>query len=546
MKLLAAQINPIVGDLAGNTHKILSILEEAKGRSIDLVLFSELALCGYPPEDLLLRLEFIAGMEMHLERVVQASKGLAVVVGCVRQNLKGKGLPLFNSAAIIQDGVLLGFQDKCLLPNYNVFNERRYFEPGSKVSPWELCGKKIGVLICEDVWPHAGFKNSADYGRDPVLDLNQYDIDLLLNLSASPYYFQKPDIRLATFKKAAKTLGCPALMCCQVGANSELIFDGYSLAVDEKGELKGLGPGFKEGEVFIDLNALPSRRVSEWDEEENLLNALVLGVKDYFAKNGFLKACLGLSGGLDSALVAYIATLALGRKNVLAVILPSKFSSQASIEDASLLIKNLQIEQINLSIKGPYEEFLTLLEPVFKKKPFDVTEENMQARIRALILMALSNKEGYILLATSNKSELAVGYSTLYGDVSGGLAVIGDLLKSNVLSLSQYINKKEGREVIPSSILKKPPSAELRPDQKDTDSLPEYPILDTILEEYIENYLSIDEIAQKHRFSREFVFDLVEKIYKAEYKRRQGPPVLRVSKKSFGCGRRYPIVQGWC
>ena len=546
MKILAAQINPIVGDLAGNTHQVLSVLERASTSGVDLVVFSELTLCGYPPEDLLLRKEFLQGMDVHLQRVIHASKGLVVVIGAVRQNIKGKGLPLFNSAAIIEDGSLLGFQDKCLLPNYNVFNERRYFEPGGSITPWEVCGKKVGVLVCEDIWFHAGFKYSADYERDPVLELEAHGIDLLLNLSASPYFFQKPEVRLAICSKAAQSLKCPVVMCCQVGANTELIFDGYSFAVDKKGDLKRLAPGFKEADLVVDLKALNGSFSYTWNEQEDLLNALILGLKDYFSKNGFSKACLGLSGGIDSALVAYIAMHALGKDNVLAVMLPSKFSSNESFEDASFLIKNLQIKDLNIAIKEPYESFLSLLSPVFSSQTFDVTEENIQARIRSLILMALSNKEGHILLATSNKSELAIGYSTLYGDASGALAVIGDLLKSKVFSLCHYINEKEGAEIIPRSILTKPPSAELRPNQKDTDSLPEYSVLDLILEEYIEHYLSIDEIAHKHGLSRELVFNLVEKIYSAEYKRRQGPPVLRVSKKAFGCGRRYPIVQGWC
>ena len=546
MKILAAQINPLVGDLAGNTHKVLSVLKRAQKDDVDLVVFSELALCGYPPEDLLLRQEFLEGVESHLQRVVQASKELVVVVGTLRQNKEGKGLPLFNSAAIIQDRVLLGFQDKCLLPNYNVFNERRYFEPGGSIAPWELFGKKVGILICEDMWPHAGFKYSADYDRDPVLELKKYEIDLLLNLSASPYHFQKPKERFSVCAKAAQSLNSPAVMCCQVGANSELIFDGYSFAVDKKGEIKTLAPGFKEADLLIDTDKEPGTLMHHFDEHEDLLNALTLGLKDYFLKNGFSKACLGVSGGIDSALVAYIAARALGKDNVLAVMLPSKFSTKESFEDATQLISNLSIKKLNLSIKEPYEAFLELLNPVFTRSSFDVTEENIQARIRSLILMALSNKEGHILLSTSNKSELAIGYSTLYGDASGALAVIGDLLKSKVFSLCHYINQKERQEVIPSSILTKPPSAELRPNQKDTDSLPDYSILDRILEEYIENYHSIDEIALKHGFSRELVFDIVEKIYSAEYKRRQGPPVLRVSQKAFGCGRRYPIVQGWC
>ncbi len=545
MKILVAQRNPIVGDIDGNTAKILESMDQARQKGVDLVMFGELMLCGYPPEDLVYHNTFIDSMELHLERIMKASKGITAIVGLIRRNFEEGEKNLLNSAAVIHDGHLLGFQDKWLLPTYDVFEERRYFEPGTKTRIWEVGGKRIGLIICEDIWQHAGYVGYTRYGRDPVQTLVELNPDILLNISASPYQFQKPDIRVNVCAKAAKTLQCPVVMCCQVGANGQIVFDGYSVYVNAKGELSQLAKGFAEDAMVVDLEAESCPVPFEYDPMSNLLSALELGVKDYFHKLEFQKACLGLSGGIDSALVAYIAAKALGPENVLGVSMPSCYTTSQSQKDAPHLAQNLGIDFLEIPIKEPFDAFLHLLEPHFKGKEIDVTEENLQARIRGMILMAMSNKHGYINLSTGNKSEMALGYATLYGDMCGGLGVIGDVTKTRVYDLCRHINKIEKREVISESIIIKPPSAELRHDQIDLDSLPEYGVVDNVLEGYVENYLSIDEIAEKYKISQELVLELIQKIHAAEYKRRQGPPIIRVSKKSFGVGRRYPIVQKW-
>jgi len=545
MKILVAQLNPTVGDLDKNTQKILESMDHAREKGADIVLCPELSICGYPPEDLVYHRSFIDSMELHLERIAKASQGLMVLVGLARRTVIEGEKHLHNSAAIIHNGHVLGFQDKWLLPTYDVFDERRYFEPGHGTRVWEINGKKIGVIICEDIWQHAGYVDYTRYARDPVLALEPLKPDVLLNLSASPYQFQKPDIRVDVCAKAAKTLGCPVILCCQAGANGQIIFDGYSVHVNEEGKLCHLGKGFDEDEMLVDLEADICPCPFQYDTIGNLLDALALGVKDYFAKFGFSKACLGLSGGIDSALVAYIAAKALGKENVLGISMPSRYTREGSRNDAKVLAEKLGIQYKEIPIEGPFSEFLNLLQPHFEGKESDITEENLQARIRGIILMAMSNKHGYIVLSTGNKSEVALGYATLYGDMCGGLGVIADVTKTKVYDLCRYINKVEGKETILESIIERPPSAELRPDQIDLDSLPEYGVIDNVLEGYVENYLSIDEISEKYEIPQELILDLVQRIHAAEYKRRQGPPILRVSKKSFGVGRRYPIVQNW-
>ena len=545
MKVLVVQLNPIVGDLDGNTNKILNSIENGRKKGVDILIFPELSICGYPPDDLVYHRAFIDSMELHLERIAKASKGLAVIVGIARRTVYEGEKHLHNSAAIIYDQHLIGFQDKWLLPTYDVFDERRYFEPGQNMQVWRIQGKKIGVIICEDIWQHAGYVSYTSYKRDPVLALKPLKPDLLLNLSASPYRFQKPDVRVNVCAKAAETLGCPVILCCQVGANGPLIFDGYSVHVNRKGALIHLAKGFREDEMLVDLAVDVCSCPFRYNMMGNLLEALILGVKDYFFKLKFQKACLGLSGGIDSALVSYIAVKALGKENVAGIGMPSRFTRDISRNDGKALAENLGIIYKEISIEEPFESFLKLLGPHFEDKKGDVTEENLQSRIRGIILMALSNKHGYIVLSTGNKSELALGYSTLYGDMCGGLGVIADVTKTQVYDLCRYINEKEGKEVILESIIKRPPSAELKSDQIDLDSLPEYGIIDHVLEGYVENYLSISEIAEKYGIAHEVVLNLIQRIHVAEYKRRQGPPVLRVSKKSFGVGRYYPLVQGW-
>ncbi|MBY0530095.1 MAG: NAD+ synthase [Rhabdochlamydiaceae bacterium] len=543
MRILTAQLNPIIGDLEGNTRKILKTLDRAREMKVDIVLFPELSLCGYPPEDLLLHQSFIAAQQGYLEQIVRASSGLMVLVGLVRPNGLSGEKGIFNSAAVLQDGRLVGFQDKRLLPTYDVFDERRYFEPGKESLIWEYKGKRIGILICEDIWQHAGYVADTRYACDPVLDLKALKPDLVLNLSASPYQFQKPDVRVNVCKKCAKTLHCPVILCCQVGANDQLVFDGYSVYVDAEGELREVGKGFEEDEMLIDLESKALSCPFFYDPIQDLYKALVLGVRDYFHKSGFKKGCLGLSGGVDSALVACIAVDALGKDNVLALALPSRYSSGLSLKDAELLADHLGIELLNISIEKPFAAFLETLEPVFAQMPEDITEENLQSRIRGTLLMAISNKLGYIVLSTGNKSEMAMGYCTLYGDMCGGLSVISDVTKQQVYALCRWINRS--LQVIPESILTKEPSAELRPNQKDSDSLPDYSIVDQVLGAYVERYLSPEQIAEEFSLPLELVVDLVKRIHRAEYKRRQSAPGIRVSKKAFRVGRRYPIVQGW-
>lgn len=543
MRIFVAQLNPIVGDLEGNSRKIIAAIDRARGTGADVVLFSELTLCGYPPEDLLMHAAFIDAQEKYLERIVRASRGIMVVVGVVRKNTSETEKPIFNSAAVIQDGKLVGFEDKCLLPTYDVFDERRYFEPGRMSGIWEWKGKRIAVLICEDIWQHAGYVGYTQYARDPVNDLLPLKPDVVLNLSASPYQFQKPTVRVKVCASCARDLKCPLILCCQVGANDQLVFDGYSLYVDKEGQLLQAAKGFQEDEMIIDLEAKASPLPFAYDPISDLYQALVLGVRDYLHKQGFKKGCLGLSGGIDSALVACIAVDALGKENVLGVLMPSRYSSPGSVSDAEKLGERLGIELRTIPIEGPFEAFLELLEPFFEGKGPDVTEENLQARIRGMILMALSNKLGHIVLSTGNKSEMAMGFCTLYGDMAGGLSVISDVNKQQVYALCRWLNRE--KEVIPQAIIDKIPSAELRPNQKDSDTLPPYELVDKVLQGYVEEFLSPEEIARRYEVPLAVAIDLVGRIHRAEYKRRQAAPGIRVSRKAFRVGRRYPIVQGW-
>lgn len=543
MKLMMAQLNPVIGDLSGNTHKIIQTLDVAREKGAELVLFPELTICGYPPDDLVYHSSFIDAMEQHLHQIVKASKDLMVFVGLARRNVGPGEKPLLNSAAVILDGDLLGFQDKWLLPNYDVFDERRYFEPGQSTRVWTYKGKRIGVVICEDIWQHAGYINYSRYNRDPILELVSHQPDLLVNLTASPYQFEKPDVRVKVCAKAAQTLNCPVALCCQVGANGQIVCDGYSIFVREDGSLCQLAKGFEEDLMMVDLNGSSCCSPLKIDPLHDLYEALVLGVRDYFQKNGFKTAVFGLSGGIDSALVACIAKDALGKENVVAVSMPSEYSSEGTKADAKTLAENLGIHFKEFSIQETYEHLGKTLEPHFEGKGKDITEENLQARIRGMMLMALANKHGYILLSTGNKSESAIGYMTLYGDMCGGLGVISDVPKTRVYDLVRWYNRNE--EIVPKTIIKRPPTAELKENQKDLDSLPEYGVIDNVIEGYVENYMSVSEIAEKYGYPLEVVMDLVHRIHQSEYKRRQGAPTLRVTKKSFGVGRRYPLVQGW-
>ena len=541
MRIIAAQINPTIGDLEGNSQKIIQILQKLSG-SVDLVVFPELAICGYPPEDLLLDLEFRKKVPAYLEKISKETKGLIAIIGTIRENLSDGEKPLFNSAAIIDNGRIIGFQDKLLLPTYDVFDERRYFEPGKCMDVWELGNKRIGVTVCEDIWQHAGYVNWTRYAQDPVIELIPKKPDLVVNLSSSPYHFQKIEQRYNVCSKAARSLQCPVLLCCQVGGNDDLVFDGYSLYVDATGKLCKLAKGFEEDLLEIDGNE--TKKISLPDDPiADLYAALVLGVKDYFGKLGFTRACIGMSGGIDSALTACIVKDALGEENVLGLTMPSRYSSEGSVNDSKILCQNIGIQLDTLPIEPIFTSFLETLKPVFEGTHPNIAEENLQTRIRGTLLMAVSNKHGYILVSTGNKSELGLGYCTLYGDMCGGLNAIGDVLKTQVYALAKWVNRKE--EIIPWSIVKKPPSAELRPNQKDTDTIPDYSIVDIVLQAYIEDFLSAGEIAKKYCFEQTVVRKIIRMIHMAEYKRRQAPPVIRISKKAFRTGRRFPIVQKW-
>lgn len=547
MRILLAQINPTIGDFAGNTNKIRHAIDNAREHNAQLVVFPELAITGYPPEDFLLLPHFIEEIERCLDTIVKASKNLAAIVGLPRRNRNSSGKPLYNSAAIINDCKLLGFQDKSLLPTYDVFDECRYFEPSESMNLWEIGGLKIAVTICEDIWQHGSELKHISYKRDPIQELTKKHPDLVVNLSASPYNLSKFSSRYQVCAKAASTLKCPLLLCNQVGGNDSLIFDGYSLHIGANGELIDYARGFVEDLWLVDLDINNERQKPQsgrpfaTDAIENLHDALVLGLSDYFRKLKFNKACLGLSGGIDSAIVAYLAAKALGPDNVLAVTMPSRYSSEDSLSDALALVNKLGIACRNVPIEAPFCSFLDLLEPQFDGKAPDVTEENLQARIRGMILMALSNKLGYLVLSTGNKSELAVGYSTLYGDLCGGLSVIGDVFKTQIYALARWINRDE--EIIPWHTINKPPSAELRPNQKDSDSLPDYDVLDNILQAYVEEHQNPESIAELFDYPLDLINDIVKRIHNNEYKRRQAPPSLRVTEKAFSVGRRFPIVQ---
>lgn len=543
MRIVLAQINPIVGGLEENTKKIIAAISSAKKQSADLVVFPELSLCGYPPDDLLLLPHFMDSVEQCLQTIKAATQGIFAVVGIPRRQKEQNGKSLLNSAVLIGEGALLGFHDKILLPTYDVFDERRYFEPGSKATVWEIKGKKVAVTICEDLWQHSALLRESNYPRDPVLDLVVQKPDLLINLSASPFTQEKPANRLEVCLKTARTLQCPVLLCNQVGGNDSLIFDGYSLYVGKDGALIDRALGFKEDLLCIDTAlSIPATKYSV-DPSADLFSALVLGVRDYFHKLGFKKACLGVSGGVDSALVAAIAAEALGKENVLGLLMPSRFSSSDGQEDAQQLVKNLGIASKTLPIEPPFQCFLDILNPHFEGHPFDTTEENLQARIRGMLLMAFSNKFGYVVLSTGNKSELAMGYATLYGDMCGGLAVISDLLKREVYQLAHWLNRE--KELIPNRILERAPSAELREGQRDSDTLPDYEIVDHVLQDYVEGHFSPKQIAKKHGYPLVLVEDLIKRVHFNEYKRRQSAPGLKVSNRAFSVGRRFPIVQNW-
>jgi NAD+ synthase (glutamine-hydrolysing) len=550
MRLGLAQLNTIVGDLAGNRRKILDAYAALVAQGAELVVFPELAVCGYPPRDLLFKRRFVPDTESSLAEIAAAVGEVPMLVGFVETNTSGQGRPFYNAAAFCHRGEIVLVARKCLLPTYDVFDEDRYFEPAAAPRTVEFAGKKIGVTICEDIWTHPTISTRRLYhGLDPVKLLSAEGCDLMVNLSASPWHHGKGHLRQTLVTDAARALGCPVAYVNAIGGNDELIFDGRSLVADAQGRVGAQLAAFSEELRVVDTDFQPSTFNSQPhsdDSPADIFAALVLGLRDYAGKSGFKNALVALSGGIDSAVVGVIAAAAFGPKNVIGVSLPSTISSQHSRDDARALAENLGVRFETIAIADAVAACEAALAPVFTGHPRNVTEENIQARVRGVLMMALSNKFGALLLTTGNKSEVAVGYCTLYGDMAGGLAVISDVFKTQVYALARWINddaRRAGRRPpIPQSSIDKPPSAELRPDQTDQDSLPPYDLLDTILRGYVEEGLSRRDLVAQG-FAEAVVNDVVRKVDLNEYKRKQAAPGLRITPLAFGIGRRIPIVQ---
>ncbi len=538
MRFLLAQNNYIVGDFPGNTRKIIESIRKAERKDCEAVVFSELAISGYPPKDLLYHPSFLRDQQEALNRIIDASANRLLFLGCFRKN-EGPGKPLYNSCAVIANRSLIGYYDKRLLPSYDVFDERRYFEPGSTSPVFHLFGKKMAVFICEDLWKES---SGSLYDENPLENPELKNIDLAISLNASPFEIGKRNVRMLLARKATKKMNCPLIYVNQVGGNDSLLFDGYGFVMDPGGRFVSCA-GYREDTAVIDPDNLSSAPPPDESEEEQLYQALTLGIRDYVEKSGFSRVIISLSGGVDSALVTVLAAEALGKENVFVVCMPSRFSSEGSVRDAEALAANLGISPEILPIETLHREALNLLRPYFRGLPEDFTEENLQARIRGLLLLALSNKFHRLVLNCSNKSEMAMGYATLYGDLNGALAPISDLTKTQIYRLCRKIN--ESGTVIPEDILRKEPSAELRPGQKDSDTLPDYSLLDAIIEGYVEKHMDITDLAEKFAIPLKEIEDIVHKIHLAEYKRNQSPCGLKVTQKAFAAGRHLPIIQKW-
>jgi len=572
MKIALVQTNPVIGDFRYNSDQIISWAEKAKGRGCELAVFPELALCGYPPQDLLERPAFIAEHDKALQALVSRISGIAVICGHLEKHTDSTGKPLHNSASLIADGRLLFTAQKRLLPTYDVFDEARYFEPGRLSQACHYKGLCLGITVCEDIWNDKGSFPHHLYATDPVGDLvsglqaQGSKIDLLINISASPFQIDKEAAKHDIFTRVCMNNNLPLIYVNQVGGQDSLLFDGWSLAMANDGSIKARAARFKEDMAVVDIEtwtgevhgqhipevrgeeSAPQANTLSMQDTEALFSALVMGVKDYGAKCGFSKGVVGLSGGIDSAVTCAIACEAFGAENILGVAMPSPYTSAESIVDAKLLTENLGCQFQIIAISEVLSALRQSLAHIFftsgnsEKAGVDITEQNMQARIRGNLLMALSNKYGSLLLSTGNKSEMAVGYCTLYGDMSGGLAAISDVPKLLVYRLAQYINL--GKSIIPARIIAKPPSAELAPDQLDEDDLPPYGVLDPILQAYLEQNKSVSEIAAMG-FERHIVEDIVRRIRVNEYKRKQAPLGLKVTSKAFGYGRRYPTAHNF-
>src|SRR5580698_7028389 len=551
MKIALAQINSMVGDLCGNAKRILEFSRRAAESGANVVVFPELSLTGYPPRDLLEKENFLDGTEQHLERLAadSAALNLSIICGTVTRTGSSTGLPIYNSAAVLQGGRITFRQHKMLLPTYDVFDEARYFEPALKQSPLALGDAVSALTICEDIWNDKQYWERRRYSRDPVEELASAGARILISINASPYHMGKRAQRTEIFRATARHFRVPIVYVNQVGGNDQLLFDGTSFAMNPEGDVIACAASFEEDLVMMDSKALTGERHDNYSDEcEAVYQALAMGTRDYIRKCGFERVIVALSGGIDSALTAAIAVDAVGKENVIGVGMPGPYSSEHSVIDARELARNLGIRFELIPIKNQYDAFLNVLEPLFAaQKPsagasLGVTEENLQSRLRGVTMMALSNKWGALVLTTGNKSELAVGYCTLYGDMCGGLAVISDVPKTLVYSLSRVANKRHPN-AIPENVFVKPPSAELRPDQKDTDSLPEYEVLVQILRAYVENNGAPEQIADSLHLPVQLVREIVNKVDRNEYKRQQAAPGLKVTTKAFGIGRRFPIAQ---
>jgi NAD+ synthase (glutamine-hydrolysing) len=544
MKIALAQLNYHIGNFQDNSLKIIQHIRKAKSENVDLIIFSELSVCGYPPNDLLERKEFLDWTLQAVEKIAGETEGIAAIVGAPTINKSQKGKKLHNSALFINNGKIEKIIHKTLLPTYDIFDEYRHFEPNKDFEIIWFKGAKIALTICEDLWDDQptsnSFSKSKLYITSPLEELSKLKPDLVINIAASPFSYNQEGNRKKIMLQNAMEYNLPIIYVNQVGAQTELIFDGGSMLINQKGEVEQELAYFVEDYRVIDtINPMKSNLQPRFSSIEKIYKALILGVEDYFKKVGFQRAVLGLSGGIDSAVVAVLANEALGAENVHALLMPSKYSSDHSLTDAIQLAKNLGIKYDIISIQKMADSFEEALKPIFRDLPPDVAEENIQARIRGILLMAYSNKFGNILLNTSNKSECAVGYGTLYGDMNGGLSVLGDVYKTDIFKLARFINRE--KEIIPENTILKPPSAELRPNQKDTDSLPEYELLDQILFHSIEMNLSPDEIIELG-FDEKIVRKTVRMVNFNEYKRFQAPPILRISSKAFGFGRKIPLV----
>ncbi|MGA3106965.1 MAG: NAD+ synthase [Terriglobales bacterium] len=541
MKIALGQINPTVGDFSGNAAKIIQFSQQARNSGAALILFPELAVSGYPPLDLVERRSFVTRSRSTAEKIAAETQGIAVICGMVTPAQADSGKTVMNSAALLRDGRIDFVQSKMLLPTYDVFDESRNFAPAKSQQLFQFSGSQIALTICEDAWNDKRFWNRQLYGVDPVEELVRAGGNVVLNISASPFWLGKRELRRDMLASIARNQKVPVAMVNQVGGNDSLVFDGSSMVIGPDGQILAQAKSFEEDLIYFDSEKFTGDMHPQIaGEEASAYEALVLGTRDYVHKCGFQKAIIGLSGGIDSALTASIAVDALGHENVIGVGMPGPYSSEGSIEDARHLAQNLKIRFELLSINDIYQSARQTLSPVFAGLAPDVTEENIQSRARGMLLMALSNKLGALVLSTGNKSELAVGYCTLYGDMVGGLAVISDVPKTLVYRLAAYVNSRS--KVIPEATIEKPPSAELRPDQKDSDSLPPYDVLDAILEDFVEESSSVDQIARVHNLDPDLVRRVIRMIERSEYKRQQAAPGIKISAKAFGYGRRFPIA----